>query len=101
MCVCGVWVCVVCGCVCAGSGWVKIKPEYVDSLSEQLDVLIVGGYFGEGVSQLIFLWHCCGQLYRKPQNMVHVCAVFPVEQLKCVVCVCVLCVCVGVCACTI
>ena len=33
-----------------GSGWVKIKPEYVDSLSDQLDVLIIGGYFGEGVS---------------------------------------------------
>ncbi|CAI8009872.1 DNA ligase 4 [Geodia barretti] len=31
-----------------GSGWVKIKPEYVDSLSDQLDVLIIGGYFGEG-----------------------------------------------------
>ena len=34
----------------SGSGWLKIKPEYVDSLSDQLDVLIVGGYFGEGVS---------------------------------------------------
>ena len=33
-----------------GSGWLKIKPEYVDSLSDQLDVLIVGGYYGEGVS---------------------------------------------------
>ena len=81
--------CVVCGCVCAGSGWVKIKPEYVDSLSEQLDVLIVGGYFGEGVSQLIFLWHCCGQLYRKPQNMVHarVCRI-PCGATEVCVCVC-------------
>ena len=33
-----------------GSGWVKIKPEYVDSLSDQLDVVIIGGYFGVGVS---------------------------------------------------
>ena len=33
-----------------GSGWIKIKPEYVDSLSDQLDVLIIGGYYGEGVS---------------------------------------------------
>ena len=32
-----------------GSGWLKIKPEYVDSLTDQLDVLIVGGYFGVGV----------------------------------------------------
>ena len=32
-----------------GSGWLKIKPEYVDSLSDQLDVIIIGGYFGAGV----------------------------------------------------
>lgn len=32
-----------------GSGWLKIKPEYVDSLSDQLDVIIIGGYFGVGV----------------------------------------------------
>ena len=32
-----------------GSGWLKIKPEYVDSLSDQLDVIIIGGYFGKGV----------------------------------------------------
>ena len=32
-----------------GSGWLKIKPEYVDSLSDQLDVIIIGGYFGVGI----------------------------------------------------
>eukprot|EP00794_Sanderia_malayensis_P019370 gene19370-21291_t len=31
-----------------GSGWFKIKPDYVDSLSDQLDVLIVGGHYGVG-----------------------------------------------------
>eukprot|EP00117_Sycon_ciliatum_P015809 scpid30038/ scgid15513/ DNA ligase 4; DNA ligase IV; Polydeoxyribonucleotide synthase [ATP] 4 len=31
-----------------GSGWFKIKPEYVDSLSDQLDLVIVGGFFGKG-----------------------------------------------------
>ena len=35
--------------VSVGSGWLKIKPEYVDSLSDQLDVIIIGGYFGVGV----------------------------------------------------
>ena len=42
--------------VAAGGGWLKIKPEYVDSLSDQLDILIVGGYFGAGVS----CCRCCG-----------------------------------------
>ncbi|XP_067047572.1 DNA ligase 4-like [Acropora muricata] len=32
----------------SGSGWLKIKPEYVDSLSDEMDLLIVGGYFGVG-----------------------------------------------------
>ncbi|GAB6026089.1 DNA ligase (ATP) [Chamberlinius hualienensis] len=29
-------------------GWIKLKPEYVDSMMDQLDLLIIGGYFGEG-----------------------------------------------------
>eukprot|EP00727_Mastigamoeba_balamuthi_P008071 m51a1_g3885 putative dna ligase 4 (896) ;mRNA; r:52842-56103 len=28
--------------------WVKIKPEYVDGVGDDLDLLIVGGYFGKG-----------------------------------------------------
>ncbi|XP_072434255.1 DNA ligase 4 isoform X1 [Chiloscyllium punctatum] len=31
-----------------GEGWSKIKPEYVDGLMDELDILIVGGYFGKG-----------------------------------------------------
>ncbi|GAV09317.1 hypothetical protein RvY_18881 [Ramazzottius varieornatus] len=30
------------------AGWWKVKPEFVDSLSDQLDVLVVGGYYGTG-----------------------------------------------------
>ncbi|UYV82303.1 LIG4 [Cordylochernes scorpioides] len=30
------------------SGWYKVKPEYVDGLMDQLDLLIVGGYYGGG-----------------------------------------------------
>uniref|UniRef100_T1JBC6 DNA ligase n=1 Tax=Strigamia maritima TaxID=126957 RepID=T1JBC6_STRMM len=30
------------------AGWYKIKPDYVDELMEQLDLLIIGGNFGEG-----------------------------------------------------
>ncbi|XP_034031994.1 DNA ligase 4 [Thalassophryne amazonica] len=31
-----------------GEGWCKIKPEYVDGLMDELDLLIVGGYWGKG-----------------------------------------------------
>ncbi|XP_012678745.2 DNA ligase 4 [Clupea harengus] len=31
-----------------GEEWLKIKPEYVDGLMDELDLLIVGGYWGKG-----------------------------------------------------
>ncbi|KAG0203986.1 DNA ligase (ATP) [Mortierella sp. GBA30] len=31
-----------------GQEWIKIKPEYMDGVFDSLDVLIVGGYFGQG-----------------------------------------------------
>lgn len=31
-----------------GDGWLKIKPEYMDGLMDELDLLIVGGYWGKG-----------------------------------------------------
>ncbi|XP_076038794.1 DNA ligase 4-like [Oratosquilla oratoria] len=30
------------------AGWIKVKPEYVDSLVPELDLLIVGAYYGSG-----------------------------------------------------
>ncbi|XP_077775144.1 DNA ligase 4 isoform X2 [Podarcis muralis] len=32
-----------------GEGWFKIKPEYVSGLMDELDLLIVGGYWGKGL----------------------------------------------------
>lgn len=29
-------------------GWIKIKPEYTDGAMVELDLLIIGGYYGEG-----------------------------------------------------
>ena len=29
-------------------GWYKIKPEYFGELTDELDLLVVGGYFGVG-----------------------------------------------------
>jgi hypothetical protein len=33
--------------------WVKLKPEYMEGVSETLDVVIVGGYLGEGSVGLV------------------------------------------------
>lgn len=35
-------------CFTSGSGWLKLKPEYVDSLSDDLDLIILGGNYGSG-----------------------------------------------------
>lgn len=29
-------------------GWLKVKPDYIDNLMDELDLLIIGGYYGEG-----------------------------------------------------
>ena len=34
----------------AGSGWVKVKPDYQTDLMDTLDLVILGGYFGHGRS---------------------------------------------------
>ena len=28
--------------------WIKVKPEYMDSLGEEVDVLVMGGFWGSG-----------------------------------------------------
>jgi DNA ligase 4 len=32
----------------SGSGWFKVKPDYMNGLNDDLDLLIVGGYYGVG-----------------------------------------------------
>lgn len=29
-------------------GWYKMKPEYMDGMMDELDLMVVGGYFGTG-----------------------------------------------------
>ena len=28
--------------------WIKLKPDHIDGMGEQLDLLIIGSYYGEG-----------------------------------------------------
>lgn len=40
-------------------GWFKIKLEYVGGLMDELDVLVVGGFFGVGYrSGMMFYFFC-------------------------------------------
>ncbi|KAJ3103023.1 DNA ligase (ATP) [Phlyctochytrium planicorne] len=31
-----------------GESWLKIKPDYIDSLGDDVDLLLIGGFFGSG-----------------------------------------------------
>lgn len=41
-------------------GWFKIKPEYVDGLMDQLDVIVLGGCFGKGHRSSMISTFLCG-----------------------------------------
>ena len=41
-------------------GWFKMKPEYIGGLMDELDVLIVGGYFGVGHRGGLMSHFLCG-----------------------------------------
>eukprot|EP01083_Nonionella_stella_P007624 21959_1 len=52
-----------------GSEWIKLKPDYVDGLVGSMDLLILGGYFGEGKRRVgdisHFLLGCRGNTFYK------------------------------------
>ncbi|OUM65359.1 hypothetical protein PIROE2DRAFT_7658 [Piromyces sp. E2] len=48
--------------------WIKIKPEYVNSLCDELDVLIVGGYYGNGYRRGRISHFLCAVLKDKVDN---------------------------------
>jgi len=48
--------------------WIKIKPEYVNSLCDELDVLIVGGYYGNGYRRGRISHFLCAVLKEKIEN---------------------------------
>lgn len=42
-----------------GEGWLKIKLEYVNGLIDELDILIVGGYWGKGFRGGMMFYFLC------------------------------------------
>merc|ERR1712126_435115 len=32
----------------SGGGWIKVKPDYQNQLMDQLDLVIIGGFYGKG-----------------------------------------------------
>ena len=39
------------------AGWYKVKPEYMTDLSDSLDLLVVGGYFGKSLVKTATFFH--------------------------------------------
>ena len=42
--------------------WIKVKPEYMDSLGEEVDVLVMGGFWGSGRRGGMLSSFMCGVL---------------------------------------
>ena len=36
--------------------WMKLKPDYIHDMGDELDLLIIAGYYGEGCARLISRW---------------------------------------------
>ena len=36
------------------TSWIKLKGDYVDGITDTLDVLLIGGYYGEGTKRFQF-----------------------------------------------
>ncbi|NXV00450.1 DNLI4 ligase, partial [Cettia cetti] len=51
-----------------GEGWLKIKPEYVSGLMDELDLLIVGGYWGKGSRGGMMSHFLCAVAETPPPN---------------------------------
>jgi DNA ligase-4 len=49
-------------------GWFKIKPEYVGGLMDELDVCIIGGYFGVGRRAGMMSHFLCGVAVPSPEG---------------------------------
>lgn len=67
--------------------WIKLKPDYVDSLCDDLDLLIVGGSFGRGVGGVpgaISSFTCALRNADQPGNFKALCRVgsgIPIGEL--------------------
>mgnify|MGYP001792123703 CR=1 FL=1 len=61
----------------------KIKPEYVDGLMDELDLVIIGGYFGKGRRSKVLSHFLCAVLdMSKPSDLAFrsMCRVSPLTQ---------------------
>ncbi|GIZ01999.1 hypothetical protein CEXT_814261 [Caerostris extrusa] len=49
-------------------GWFKVKPEYIEDLMTELDLLIIGGYYGEGRRSNVISHFLLGLASRSPDG---------------------------------
>ena len=48
-------------------GWYKVKPDYIGGIMDELDLIIVGGYFGKG-SRASVVSHFLCAVAEKPKE---------------------------------
>lgn len=50
--------------------WIKVKPEYMQEFGENLDVLVIGGYYGQGKRSKILASFLCGLRVDEGSNII-------------------------------
>lgn len=55
-------------CALRGKAWIKLKPDYDNDACKDLDMLVIGGYRGDGIAGGFLESFLCGVIEKRPEE---------------------------------